>query len=151
MIDACLLIAKCRGADPPFQQQHTDQFFELVQKHNLKILAVKKALDEISSKYNALMPSVNEFLQKLESAGKFELIENKVFQQRIPQIQQLRQEAKSNGFDLSFCDSLQIFYAKEKDMALISWDGGIIDYCEIKGLIALRPNEFNEEYAQKYS
>lgn len=150
IVDACVLIAKFRGADPPFQQQHTDFFFELVQNHNLKILVVRRALDEAIGKYAFICSSLNDFMEQLKSAGKFGLIENNALQQHLPEIMQLRQKAKRGGFDLSFADVAQIFYAIKIKAPLVSWDAGIIDYCIENGIAAFRPNEFCMDYQQKY-
>ena len=75
LVDACIPIAKFKGSDPAFQLQHTDIFFQMVESYPLKILIIKKVLSE-ANKYNYLMDSINDFFTKLESKGKFFMIQN---------------------------------------------------------------------------
>lgn len=150
VVDACIPIAKFRGADPPFQQSHTDIFCSLVEDHPLKIEIIESVLEEVSRKYGYLMPSVNEFLEKLRSAGKFELIKKSAFAGHTAQIHSAREDAKAKGFNLSFTDALQVHYAKISKCPLISWDRAVIDYCELEGITAFRPNEFCEHYERNY-
>lgn len=145
-MDAGIPIAKFRGADPPFQQQHTDIFIELINKNKIKVVVVQAAIDEVSKKYGYLMPSVNKFFDCLKADQRLEIVPNEVFKDAVAKIVELRKDAKSNECDLSFTDSLQIFHAKNTNCLLISWDGGVIDYCELRGINARRPNEFCEEF-----
>lgn len=150
LIDANVLIAKVRGQDPPYQQQHTDFLFELIYTYPIKVLVIKKVLDEVTNKYSYLMPSINSLLKDLESMEKFRMIANIEFAAEISQILQIKKDAKKDEIDLSFEDATQIFYAKTRKVPLVSWDRGIIDYCQKHGIIAFRPDDFCNDYKRRY-
>lgn len=150
IVDACVPIAKFRGAEPPFQQQHTDRFCNLVRQEPIKILIIEKVLEEVGKKFPNLVKPTKEYLSDLEAKGKFELIENRRFRNDTESILELQETAKSNDCDLSFEDSLQVYFAEKSKIPLISWDNGIIDFCEIRGITAFRPNEFCDYYEEKY-
>ena len=105
LADASVFIAKYRGQDPAFQQHHTDIFIELISKHPLKILLIKRVFDEIGNKYASLILSVNELLEKLKSEGKFELIQNDSLTKNVDEILKIKHDAINDDIDLSFSDS----------------------------------------------
>jgi len=150
VVDACIPIAKFNGKEPAFQQQHTDRFCKLVEREPIKIVIIKKVLDEVSKKFPNLSKPTEEYLSELKLKGKFELVENKEFANKLGEIIELRRIAKLEDYDLSFEDSLQIYYAEKAGVPLISWDNAIIDFCETKGTTAFRPNEFCDDYERKY-
>ncbi|MDO8537527.1 MAG: hypothetical protein Q7S21_01450 [archaeon] len=150
LVDASVLISKFRGEEPPVQQQHTDLLVELIEKNPLKVLIIKKVFEEIGNKYSVLIPSVEEFFDKLKAMGKFESIDASLFDKNKEEILNIKKESQNEGFSLSFADVAQIFYSKTYKVPLITWDNGIIDYCELHGIKAFRPNNFYEEYMKKY-
>lgn len=151
VVDAGIPIAKFRGEDPAFQQQHTDRFCELVDSQPIKVYIVERAFHEACEKYPHLRNSVEDYVRQLISQSKCQIVPKTFSAANARNILQLREDAKKRGFDLSFCDSTQAFYAKATKLALISWDGRLVDYsCEI-GINAFRPNHFCDEYESKNS
>lgn len=150
IIDACIPIAKFKGNEPPLQQQHTDRFCDLLRREPIKAVIIEKVLEEIEKKFPNLVKPIKEYLSELKAAGKFELIENKRFIGETENILELQESAKSGNFDLSFEDALQVYFAEKTKIPIISWDAGIIDFCETRKITAFRPNEFCDYYESKY-
>ncbi len=146
ILDANILIAIFRGADPPFQIQHSSLLLQMVKSSPLKVLVIQKAMQEIRKKYPALMWSIDRLQQELESGGKFRILENAFFDINARQIINMKKDAETEGCNLSFADSAQAFYSSVKKVPLITWDAPLVDYCQLRGISAMRPNEFCSEY-----